>query len=201
MCTIDGDTFYSLMRITWIRDSGASCHITNNDTGMYDITDINESIQGSSSIMPTTKKSKLCVNVCQVNQAEWVHTLLPVKFCPKAGENLFSLMCKLLHGNEISSDHQNDIMVSTTCGDIILVCQIKTHDGWVARVKFLHETNNKRVQSAMSTHEKNINNLHIELGHPSETITHASTKALGIKVTGTLNHVKIVLWVRPNKAQ
>ena len=26
---------------TWIRDLGASCHITNNDTGFYDITDIN----------------------------------------------------------------------------------------------------------------------------------------------------------------
>ena len=63
MCTIDGDRFYSFTKNTWIRDSGASYHITNNDTGMYDITNINESIQGNSSIMPAMKKDKLHVNV------------------------------------------------------------------------------------------------------------------------------------------
>ena len=95
MCTIDGDTFYSFTRNSWIGDSGASCHITNDDTGMYDITDIDESIQGCSGIMLTTKKGKLCFIVHQVDGTEWVHMLWPVKFCPKAGANLFSLMCKL----------------------------------------------------------------------------------------------------------
>ena len=32
---------------------------------------------------------------------------------------------------------------------------------------------------------KNINDLDIELGHPSESITHATAKAMGIQVTGT----------------
>ena len=64
MCTIDGDTFYSFMRNTWIGDSGVCCHITNNDTHMYDITNINETIHGISGIMPAMKKGKLCVNVC-----------------------------------------------------------------------------------------------------------------------------------------
>ena len=63
MCTIDSDTFYSFMKNTLIGDSGASCHITNDDTGMYNASNINESIQGSSGITPTKKKSKLCVNV------------------------------------------------------------------------------------------------------------------------------------------
>ena len=56
MCTIEGDTFLSLMKNMWIRDSGALCHLTNNFTGLFDIIDINESIQGSSGIMPATKK-------------------------------------------------------------------------------------------------------------------------------------------------
>ena len=67
MCTIDGDTFFSFTKNTWIRDLGASCHITNNDTGLYDVTDINNSIQGSSSIMPAAKKGKLRVKACQVD--------------------------------------------------------------------------------------------------------------------------------------
>ena len=59
ICTIDDDTFFSFMKNTLIRDSGASCHISKNNTGLCDVTDINESIQGSSGIMPATKKCKL----------------------------------------------------------------------------------------------------------------------------------------------
>ena len=55
MCTIDDDKFL----YAWIGDSGASCHMTNCNTGLYNITDINKSIQGSSGIMPAMKKSKL----------------------------------------------------------------------------------------------------------------------------------------------
>ena len=59
MCTIDGDTFYSFTKITQIGDSGASYHITNNNTGLYDVTDMDELIQGSFDIMPARKKGKL----------------------------------------------------------------------------------------------------------------------------------------------
>ena len=44
MSTIDGDTFYSFTKNNWIKDSGASCHITNDNTGLYDITNINDMI-------------------------------------------------------------------------------------------------------------------------------------------------------------
>ena len=127
MCTINGDMFCSFTKITWIGDSGASCHVTNNDTGMYDIIDINELTQASSGIMPTTKKSKLCVKVQQVDENEQIHTLWPMKCCSKAGANLFSLSCKLLQVKKISSNHQSNIVVSSTCSDIILDHQIKTH--------------------------------------------------------------------------
>ena len=129
MCTIGGDTFFLFTKNTWIWDSGASCHITNDDTGLYDFTNICESIQGSCSIIPVMKKIKLQVKGLQVGGTEQVHTLWPVKFCPKAGVNLFSLMCKLSLGNKIARDHQNNIVVNTSTGDIILGCQIKTREG------------------------------------------------------------------------
>ena len=44
MCTIDDDMLYSFTKNTWIGDSGVSCHITNDDTDMYGVTDIDESI-------------------------------------------------------------------------------------------------------------------------------------------------------------
>ena len=57
MCTIDGNKFF-FTKNTWIGDLAASCHITNDDNGMYDIINIDKSIQGSSGIMPATKKAK-----------------------------------------------------------------------------------------------------------------------------------------------
>ena len=90
LCTIDGDTFYLFTKSTWIGDSGALYHITNNVTGLFDITDIDELIQGSSRNMPAMKKGKLWVKLQQVNGTEQVHTLWPLTFCCKAGANLFS---------------------------------------------------------------------------------------------------------------
>ena len=80
MCTIDGNTFHLFNKNTWIGNSCASCHMTNNESGMYDVIKIDKSIQGSSGIMPTTKKGKLCMRVCQVNGQEQVHILWPEKF-------------------------------------------------------------------------------------------------------------------------
>ena len=55
-----------------------------------------------------------------------------------------------------------------------------------ARVKFLWETTEERAQSANALHKKNISDLHIKLSHPSISITHATAKAMGIQVPGTI---------------
>ena len=41
----------------WIGDLGSLCHITNDDNHVFNAIDIDESIQGSSGIMPATKKA------------------------------------------------------------------------------------------------------------------------------------------------
>ena len=69
--------------------------------------------------------------------------------------------------------------------DIILDCQIKNRDGWVTGVDFSHKVNDERAVSATALTKRNVNGLHVELSHPSETIMQATTKTLGIKVTGT----------------
>ena len=56
MCTMDGDAFFSFTKNAWI-DSSASCHITNNNTSLFGNININIMIQGSSGIMPATKKA------------------------------------------------------------------------------------------------------------------------------------------------
>ena len=55
----------------------------------------------------------------------------------------------------------------------------------MAEFDFLQETSDKRMQSATAPHKKQINILHHELSHPSESITYATAKAMGIQVIGT----------------
>ena len=136
MCTINRDTLFSFTKNTWIRDYGALWHITNNDTCLLDIIDINKLIQRCSGIMQATKKGKFHVNITQVDGTGLVHTLWLMKFCSKAGANLFSLTCKLSQRKTISSDHQNNIVVKSLDCNIILDCQSKIHHSWVARVEF-----------------------------------------------------------------
>ena len=107
-----------------------------------------------------------------------------MQLCLKVSVNLFSLMCKLLQRKTISSNYQNNIVVKSMDGNIIPYWQIKTCDHCISRVEFLQETSDERAQSAIASLKKNINNLHIELGHSSESITHTITKALSIKVAG-----------------
>ena len=50
-------TLFLFTKITWIGESVALCHITNNDTGLYDVINISKLIQGNSGIIPATKKA------------------------------------------------------------------------------------------------------------------------------------------------
>ena len=45
-----------------------------------------------------------------------------------------------------------------------------------------------------ATCKKNINDLHAELYHPSESITHATTKAMGILVTSVFKPCEDCIW-------
>ena len=98
----------------WIGDSGALCHITNDNTGLFDTIDINESIQGISRNVLATKTGKLHIKILQVDYAEQLHTLRPLKFSPRASVNMFFLTCELTQGKKVSSDHQKNIAVKTT---------------------------------------------------------------------------------------
>ena len=56
MCTMDRQSFYAFTKNTLIGDFGAFCHITNNDKWLYNVSDINKSVQGSSGSMSATEK-------------------------------------------------------------------------------------------------------------------------------------------------
>ena len=57
--TIYGDKFYFFTKNMWIGDSGALCHIKNNDDNLFGVIDIDESIKGSFRNMPAIRKGKV----------------------------------------------------------------------------------------------------------------------------------------------
>ena len=66
-CTINGCTYPTFTKNTWIGDSGAICHITNNDSSMYDIVCINETISGVSGEVQAMKIGKIQALIKQVD--------------------------------------------------------------------------------------------------------------------------------------
>ena len=77
MCNIDGHSFYFFTLRTWIGDSGASCFITNDPTGIYDAEPINESIEAANGMMKATIKGKKDVIIKQVDGRTTCYTLEP----------------------------------------------------------------------------------------------------------------------------
>ena len=98
MHNIDRDTFFSFTKNMWIGDSSILCHIMNDNTSLFNISTSISQFKEDPILCLLQKKAKLCVNIQQVDGTEQIHTLWPVKICPKADANLFSLTCKLLHG-------------------------------------------------------------------------------------------------------
>ena len=75
LCTIDGETFHPFTKRTCIGNSGASCHVTNDDTCLYDVTNINKLEQGSLGDMSSIKKYKVQMKVCQIDSSKRLHVL------------------------------------------------------------------------------------------------------------------------------
>ena len=68
--------------------------------------------------------------VQHIDGSKRVHFLWPTKYCVKAGTNLYSLTCKLLHENKNKSDHKNNITRQSSNDNIILEPQIMACDGF-----------------------------------------------------------------------
>ena len=55
--TIDGKTLHMFTKNMWIGDSGTSYHRTNDDTGRFNVSKINDLVQGSLGGMPPKRES------------------------------------------------------------------------------------------------------------------------------------------------
>jgi len=97
-------TFPSAMRTkkTWIADSGALSHITNNDTGLYDICEVKELVKsGNGRTVYATEMRKLNVSIGLKDGHHVPFMLNNVQFIPGFWINLFSLRAAIVKGSTI----------------------------------------------------------------------------------------------------
>jgi len=88
---------------TWIADSGATCHITNEKTGLYDTESIYELVTiGDGKTVHTLLNGKLDVKV-ESDDGPMTATLNDVKFIPGFWIKLFSITCTMKKGSRITS--------------------------------------------------------------------------------------------------
>ena len=90
---------------TWIGDSGASCHMTNDDSGMFDMRTIDEEItSGSGKPMTATKIGSNRVKSIQCDGTMQFFMMTNVKYVPELCCKLFSLTAAIDKGLKIGNE-------------------------------------------------------------------------------------------------
>ena len=107
--TVCEQKYDALCKDTWIADSGATSHMTNNGDGMYDIEEYNSSVKvGNGKNISITHKGKLDVLIMQKDGKQYFSTLTNVKLIPELGHSLFSIQALLMKGWMTSSEKANN---------------------------------------------------------------------------------------------
>ena len=169
---------------TWIGDSGASCHMTNDDSGMFETNEIHEEITiGNGKPMIATKVGKIKVDLVQNDGSTHQFTMVNVKYVPELFCKLFSVTVALDKGFQLGNKGRVIILKK---GDFHIAFDkvFNTKTGFISGVDLIPQTN-ELVQAALEAgREVNINDLHQRLGHPSEEVVRKTAHDLELKVTG-----------------
>ena len=83
----------------WIGDSGASCHTTHDETGMFEVKSIQDEITiGNGKPLMATKIRKLNLDIMQKDGSSREETLTGVKYVPNLFYKLLSMTSRTLKG-------------------------------------------------------------------------------------------------------
>jgi len=168
----------------WIGDSGASCHMTNDDTGMFDCTKIDEDITiGNGKPMKATKLGKIQAEIIQQDGSTRQVTLTNVKYIPELWCKLFSITAALGKGFNIGNEKQTIFLQK---GDVKLVFDhtFQTKTGFILGIEMKQRSNDMAQANLQAGREININVLHQRMGHANEDTIRKTAAAMGVKVIG-----------------
>ena len=175
----------SFSKNTWIGDSGASCHMTNDDNGMFDWSKIDEEITiGNGKPMKATKVGSLRLETVQKDGKMRSFTMTNVKYVPDLYCKLFSVTTALDKGFQLGNKGR---IIYLQKGDFGIAFDkvFETKTGFILGVDLAVRTNELAQAGLEAGREINVNLLHEKLGHPGEEATRKTGKMLDLKVTGT----------------
>ena len=173
---------------SWLLDSGATVHITNDKSKMYNLSTTKNHVtigDGSKVVGRLQGSLLLCT---PENQKLIIHNVL---YLPGFNRNILSLTRLLEKGNEITADNNTMILHNgpsklpfqkePNSGMFSLMTHRLTSNSWTS-VNCAKEIQENKEQPKMV----DINEAHDKLGHCCENIIRRTCKHLHIEVKGNL---------------
>ena len=111
----------------WIGDTGASCHMSNNDVGLFETRKGSGGIKvGSGKILKIEKVGKLRAKVFSKQGADQIIVLKDVHYVPELYCNLFSITKALDEGFALSGGQNQPLTLRKNNVTIKFDCEIKS---------------------------------------------------------------------------
>jgi hypothetical protein len=170
---------------SWLDDSGASCHMTNSDEGMYNCRNIKSPIKiGDGRTRYATKIGTKKLMVIQKDGSTLDITLEECKYVPSLWINLFSITKALGHKWNLSNKGQC-IVLKKNSNTLMFDRLMQTDNGAVVGVIM-----KPKIDTIHMSIEKgrvvNINDFHKSMGHVNEESLRKTAQLYNIKLKGKL---------------
>ena len=205
---VEGETKLSISDLSneeyWVGDTGATAHIMNTKTGMFNIknTKNNESMvmgNGSDSIASSIGDIKGCKIDKNGNNVHKIR-ITNIMHSDSCRFNLFSMSRMVNEGWKLSGD-EDSLRLKKNEFELVFDIKVPTPKGFLYCMRVIRdndvseESGSPGVDKDIKTQKKkktmNIKTAHDALGHMDEERTRKAAKQLGIEITrGTLKPCK-----------
>ena len=190
----NGMTLSSIGNDIFIGDSAATSHMTNNKTGVYDLTPIRGSVMiGNGESISCSHKGKLDV-ICKHRDGSTARETWEVKIVPQLNNDLFSFTKAMKEGWQMNGRwKEGGLMIEllkTTKTSMKFDRMIPSGSSWLMGIK-----TQRLVGQAHAVIEPGkgipIWKFHQMTGHTGEHLLRTTAEEMGIKLTGKLEPCEI----------
>ena len=187
-------TLSNIRNDIFIGDSVATSHMTNNKTGVYELTPIRGSVMiGNGESISCTHKGKLDA-ICKYRDGSMAREMWEVKIVPQLNHDLFSLTKTMKEGWQMNGRwKEGGLMIElfkTTRASMKFDRMIPSGSSWLMGIK-----TQRLVGQAHAVNEPGksipIWKFHQMTGHTGEYLLRTTVENMGIKLTGKLEPCEI----------
>jgi len=172
----------NFQRNTWIADSGASTHMCNDISALYDLKETNQVISiGDGRKMLVTKTGKLRGEIIDENGKSKIITLTNVSFIPDLVVNLFSLTLVMEKDYSIVGTKKG-IKVNKGSSSVEFYTKFGSTNGYIFGT-CIRPINQIALVSETKTN-KTYAEAHSVLGHPGQDLLEGTSQRLNWTLNG-----------------